>query len=34
MITDVHLILFSNGLGVILFLLVVLYHYISANYSK
>ncbi|XP_050505162.1 dolichyl-diphosphooligosaccharide--protein glycosyltransferase subunit 4 [Diabrotica virgifera virgifera] len=34
MITDVHLALLSNALGVILFLLVVLFHYINANYSK
>lgn len=34
MITDVHLAIMSNALGVVLFLLVVLYHYINANYSK
>lgn len=31
MITDVQLAVFSNMLGVTVFLLVVLYHYISAN---
>ncbi|KAI9577407.1 hypothetical protein GQX74_013650 [Glossina fuscipes] len=31
MITDVQLAIFSNFLGVFLFLLVVLYHYINAN---
>ncbi|XP_071453250.1 dolichyl-diphosphooligosaccharide--protein glycosyltransferase subunit 4 [Hetaerina americana] len=34
MITDVQLAVFANVLGVTLFLLVVLYHYIAANYSK
>ncbi|XP_026461795.1 dolichyl-diphosphooligosaccharide--protein glycosyltransferase subunit 4-like [Ctenocephalides felis] len=34
MITDVQLAIFSNILGVSLFLLVVLYHYINANFSK
>ncbi|CAG2054620.1 unnamed protein product [Timema podura] len=34
MITDVQLAVFANVLGVTLFLLVVLYHYISANNSK
>ncbi|XP_073845995.1 dolichyl-diphosphooligosaccharide--protein glycosyltransferase subunit 4 [Musca autumnalis] len=33
MITDVQLAIFSNVLGVFLFLLVVLYHYINANSS-
>ena len=31
MITDVQLAVFANVLGVSLFLLVILYHYISAN---
>ncbi|XP_037903904.1 dolichyl-diphosphooligosaccharide--protein glycosyltransferase subunit 4 isoform X1 [Hermetia illucens] len=31
MITDVQLAVFSNVLGVFLFLLVVAYHYINAN---
>jgi hypothetical protein len=31
MISDVQLAIFSNMLGVTLFLLVVLYHYISSN---
>jgi hypothetical protein len=31
MITDVQLAVFANILGVALFLLVVLYHYIAAN---
>uniref|UniRef100_A0A1B0D1X0 Dolichyl-diphosphooligosaccharide--protein glycosyltransferase subunit 4 n=1 Tax=Phlebotomus papatasi TaxID=29031 RepID=A0A1B0D1X0_PHLPP len=31
MITDVQLAIFSNVLGVFLFLLVVAYHYINAN---
>jgi Oligosaccaryltransferase. len=34
MISDVQLAIFANVLGVSLFLLVVLYHYIAANYSK
>ncbi|XP_072157909.1 uncharacterized protein [Bemisia tabaci] len=34
MITDVQLAVFANVLGVSLFLLVVLYHYISANHTK
>ncbi|XP_046409649.1 dolichyl-diphosphooligosaccharide--protein glycosyltransferase subunit 4 [Neodiprion virginianus] len=34
MITDVQLAVFSNILGVMLFLLVVIFHYINANYSK
>ena len=31
MITDVQLAIFANVLGVSLFLLVVLYHYVSVN---
>lgn len=34
MITDVQLAMFANILGVTLFLLVVLYHYIAANNPK
>ncbi|XP_018796100.1 PREDICTED: dolichyl-diphosphooligosaccharide--protein glycosyltransferase subunit 4 isoform X1 [Bactrocera latifrons] len=34
MISDVQLAIFSNVLGVFLFLLVVAYHYISANSNK
>ncbi|XP_044006321.1 dolichyl-diphosphooligosaccharide--protein glycosyltransferase subunit 4 [Aphidius gifuensis] len=34
MITDVQLAIFSNILGVTLFFLVFLFHYINANYSK
>ncbi|EDW08110.2 dolichyl-diphosphooligosaccharide--protein glycosyltransferase subunit 4 [Drosophila mojavensis] len=34
MITDVQLAIFSNVLGVFLFLLVVAYHYINANTGK
>ncbi|XP_039759377.1 dolichyl-diphosphooligosaccharide--protein glycosyltransferase subunit 4 [Pararge aegeria] len=34
MITDVQLAVFSNILGVSIFLLVILYHYINANSSK
>ncbi|KYB26477.1 dolichyl-diphosphooligosaccharide--protein glycosyltransferase subunit 4 [Tribolium castaneum] len=34
MVTDVHLAILSNALGVVLFLLVVLFHYINANYSR
>ncbi|XP_075166481.1 dolichyl-diphosphooligosaccharide--protein glycosyltransferase subunit 4 [Haematobia irritans] len=34
MISDVQLAIFSNVLGVFLFLLVVLYHYINANSSN
>jgi len=32
MITDLQLAMFSNLLGIVLFLLVVLYHFIAANY--
>ena len=31
MVTDIQLAIFANVLGVSLFLLVVLYHYIAAN---
>ena len=31
MITDVQLAMFSNLMGIVLFLLVVLYHFIAAN---
>ncbi|KAJ0173911.1 hypothetical protein K1T71_010057 [Dendrolimus kikuchii] len=34
MITDIQLAVFSNILGVSIFLLVILYHYINANSSK
>lgn len=34
MITDVQLAIFVNVLGVTLFLLVVLYHYVAANNPK
>ncbi|CAG9136442.1 unnamed protein product [Plutella xylostella] len=34
MITDVQLAVFANILGVSIFLLVILYHYINANSSK
>jgi Oligosaccaryltransferase len=34
MITDIQLAIFANVLGVSLFLLVILYHYISANNPK
>ncbi|XP_067633063.1 dolichyl-diphosphooligosaccharide--protein glycosyltransferase subunit 4 isoform X1 [Eurosta solidaginis] len=34
MITDVQLAIFCNVLGVFLFLLVVAYHYITANAVK
>ncbi|UYV77887.1 OST4 [Cordylochernes scorpioides] len=34
MITDIHLAMFSNLMGVTLFLLVVLYHYVSVNNPK
>jgi len=34
MITDIQLAIFANVLGVSLFLLVVLYHYISVNNPK
>ncbi|XP_004535795.1 dolichyl-diphosphooligosaccharide--protein glycosyltransferase subunit 4 isoform X1 [Ceratitis capitata] len=34
MITDMQLAIFSNILGVFLFLLVVAYHYITANTTK
>ncbi|RWS11992.1 dolichyl-diphosphooligosaccharide--protein glycosyltransferase subunit 4-like protein [Dinothrombium tinctorium] len=34
MITDVQLTIFSNVLGVAIFLLVVLYHYINVNNPK
>lgn len=32
MISDIQLAMFSNIIGIILFLLVVLYHFIQANY--
>ena len=32
MVSDIQLAMFSNLIGIILFLLVVLYHFISANY--
>ena len=31
MITDIQLAMFSNLMGIMLFLLVVLYHFIAAN---
>ncbi|XP_061720291.1 dolichyl-diphosphooligosaccharide--protein glycosyltransferase subunit 4 [Cydia pomonella] len=34
MISDIQLAVFSNVLGVSIFLLVILYHYINANSSK
>ncbi len=34
MITDVQLAIFANVLGVSLFLLVVLYHYVAVNNPK
>jgi hypothetical protein len=34
MISDVQLAIFANALGVTLFLLVVLYHYVSVNNVK
>ncbi|XP_043676412.1 dolichyl-diphosphooligosaccharide--protein glycosyltransferase subunit 4 [Vespula pensylvanica] len=34
MITDVQLTVFCNMLGILLFCLVFLFHYINANYSK
>lgn len=34
MITDVQLAIFANALGVGLFLLVVLYHYVAVNHPK
>jgi len=34
MITDVQLAIFANILGVTLFLLVVLFHYVTANNPK
>uniref|UniRef100_A0A493T5N5 Dolichyl-diphosphooligosaccharide--protein glycosyltransferase subunit 4 n=1 Tax=Anas platyrhynchos platyrhynchos TaxID=8840 RepID=A0A493T5N5_ANAPP len=34
MITDVQLAIFANMLGVSLFLLVVLYHYVAVNNPK
>ena len=34
MISDVQLAIFANGLGVALFLMVVLYHYVSVNNIK
>ncbi|XP_065225433.1 dolichyl-diphosphooligosaccharide--protein glycosyltransferase subunit 4 [Planococcus citri] len=34
MITDVQLAVFANLLGIVLFLLVVLYHYVSVNHIK
>jgi len=32
MVSDVQLAMFSNLLGILLFLLVVLYHFINVNY--
>jgi len=34
MITDIQLAIFANVLGVSLFLLVVLFHYVAANNPK
>ncbi|XP_030895030.1 dolichyl-diphosphooligosaccharide--protein glycosyltransferase subunit 4-like [Leptonychotes weddellii] len=34
MITDVQLAIFANTLGMLLFLLVVLYHYVTVNNPK
>ena len=34
MITDVQLAIFANVLGVALFLMVVLFHYVAANNPK
>ncbi|XP_021534250.1 dolichyl-diphosphooligosaccharide--protein glycosyltransferase subunit 4-like [Neomonachus schauinslandi] len=34
MITDVQLTIFANTLGMLLFLLVVLYHYVTVNNPK
>ncbi|XP_011067148.1 PREDICTED: dolichyl-diphosphooligosaccharide--protein glycosyltransferase subunit 4 [Acromyrmex echinatior] len=34
MITDVQLAIFCNILGVALFFLVFIFHYINANYTK
>lgn len=34
MITDIQLAIFANILGVTLFLLVVLYHYVAVNSSS
>lgn len=34
MITDVQLAIFANVLGVTIFVLVILYHYISVNNPK
>jgi hypothetical protein len=34
MISDVQLAMFSNLMGIFLFLLVVLYHFIAANNTK
>lgn len=34
MISDIHLAIFANVLGVFLFLLVVAYHYINANIAR
>lgn len=34
MITDVQLAIFANLLGISLFLLVVLYHYVTSNSNK
>ncbi|XP_026111173.1 dolichyl-diphosphooligosaccharide--protein glycosyltransferase subunit 4 [Carassius auratus] len=34
MVTDVQLAIFANMLGVSLFLLVVLYHYVAVNNPK
>ncbi|XP_050305993.1 dolichyl-diphosphooligosaccharide--protein glycosyltransferase subunit 4 [Anthonomus grandis grandis] len=31
MFTDIHLAVLSNALGIVLFLLVVLYHYVNSN---
>ncbi|XP_065332882.1 dolichyl-diphosphooligosaccharide--protein glycosyltransferase subunit 4 [Cloeon dipterum] len=33
MISDVQLAIFANVLGVTIFLLVILYHYINANHA-
>lgn len=34
MITDIQLAVFANVLGVSIFLLVVIYHYVSVNYPS
>jgi hypothetical protein len=34
MVSDVQLAMFSNLMGIVMFLLVVLYHYIAANNPK